>query len=166
MSERFAADHVEISTVLFRYARAIDSKDFAALAAVFAPDAVIDYAVPGGTKLPFAEMVPWLRQSLALFRRTQHTVTNPIIEIDGDGARSTAYLTATHEQVGKTGRRTTFVDHGIYSDEWVRSCEGWRIRVRRLERIFLHGEFQSPDECKRFPADEDPAPPAGNRLRR
>jgi ketosteroid isomerase-like protein len=157
MSTTFANDQIEIAAVLYRYAQAIDSKDMASLREVFTPDAVIDYAVPGGTKRPYAEIGAWLAGALSMFRRTHHVVSNPMVEVEGDVARSTAYLTATHEQVGKNGRRTTFIDHGVYVDRWTRTPTGWRISERRLERRFLQGEVQPPESCKTYPG------PASNR---
>src|SRR5512139_2813386 len=112
MSSTPCADRDEIAQALYLYARAIDAKEFALLDAVFTPDAVIHYAVPGGTRLPLREMVDWLREALSMFRITQHVISNPIIALAGDRADSTAYLTATHEQVGLDGKRTVFVDHG------------------------------------------------------
>jgi len=147
-----SSDRDEIAQVLYLYARAIDGKELALLDSIFVPDAVIDYAVAGGTCLPVREMVAWLSEALSMFRMTQHVISNPLIELDGDRAQSTAYLTATHEQVGLDGKRTVFVDHGIYKDAWVRTPQGWRIRSRRLERFLLHGEFQMPDRCKRYPS--------------
>ena len=76
--------------------------------------------------------------------------------MDGDLADSTAYLTATHEQVGLDGKRTVFVDHGVYKDRWVRTAQGWRIRARRLERFLMHGDFQMPDQCKHYPIAPEP----------
>jgi hypothetical protein len=156
MASARSSDRDEIVQVLYLYARAIDAKELALLDSVFVPDAEIDYAVAGGTCLPLREMVGWLRDALSMFRMTQHVIANPIIELDGDHARSTAYLTATHEQVGLSGNRTVFVDHGIYKDAWVRTSQGWRIRSRRLERFLLHGDFQKPDQCKRYPSAPHP----------
>jgi len=156
MTSTPTADRDEIAQVLYIYARAIDAKEFALLDSVFVPDAVIDYAVAGGTRLPFGEMVGWLREALSMFRMTQHVISNPIVELNGDRAESTAYLTATHEQVGLDGKRTVFVDHGIYKDAWVRTPHGWRIRARRLERFLMHGDFQMPDQCRRYPTSPQP----------
>lgn len=147
---------IEIVETLYLYARAIDAKEFGLLERVFAPNAVIHYDVPGGTRLPVSEMVPWLRNALAMFRMTQHVISNPIVETAGDRVRSAAYLTATHEQVGLDGRRTVFVDHGIYKDDWVKVGGAWRIRARRLQRFLMHGDFQMPDQCKTYPTAPQP----------
>lgn len=144
-------DRMEIVQTLYVYARAIDAKELRLLDRVFTADAVVHYDVPGGSRLSYGELVPWLANALAMFRMTQHVVTNPVVEVLGGRVRSAAYLTATHEQVGLDGRKTTFIDHGIYKDDWVKTADGWRIRARRLQRFFMRGDFQMPDQCKSYP---------------
>ena len=162
MAELSSEDRGAIVETLYLYARAIDAKDFALLDRVFTPDAIIHYDVPGGTRLPYGEMVAWLKNALSMFRMTQHVVTNPIVERHGSRTRSAAYLTATHEQVGLDGRKTLFVDHGIYKDDWVKGPDGWRIRARRLQRFFMHGDFQMPDQCKSYPTAPEPVALGGS----
>jgi len=149
-------DQMEISRLLYRYARAIDSRELDGLRSIFTEDAVIHYDLEGGTKLPVGEMIDWLRTNLRIFRATQHAISAPLVEIDGDRARSTCYLTAVHQQVAVDGCRTVFYDHGIYSDELVRSADGWRIRTRRLNRILMHGDFTMPDQTKPYDAPPEP----------
>jgi len=152
-------DQLEISRLFYRYAHAIDGKDFDSLFEIFTEDAIIHYDMMGGTKLPLAEMVEWLRENLQIFRVTQHAVSNPMIEMDGgadsDTARSICYLTASHQQIDLEGRSTVFIDKGAYHDRLRRTASGWRIERRTLERFLLHGDFVSPDQVKRF----DTAPP-------
>jgi len=157
VTEQDLLDRAQITEVLYRYARAIDAKDYALFGDIFAEDAVIHYDLEGGVKLPVGEMADWLSETLQMFFATQHVITNPVIEIDGDSARSTCYLNASHEQVGLDGRRTVFVDHGIYTDRWVRGPVGWRIRRRTLNRLMMHGDFQMPDDCQKFPGPPHPA---------
>jgi hypothetical protein len=143
-----AADHLEITRQIYRYARAIDTRDWNLLEKLFTKDAVIDYRVPGGTRLELPAMVEWLRASLRIFRTTQHVMSNPLVEIAGDEARSTTYLTATHVQVGLDGEQSVATLHGIYRDAHVRSPDGWRIRERILEPVHAAGRFLGPDEIK------------------
>ena len=42
------SDHDEIMNALGRYARGVDERDFASVAALFTSDADIDYSVGGG----------------------------------------------------------------------------------------------------------------------
>jgi hypothetical protein len=148
-------DVLAIERLLHLYARAIDTRDLDSLREVFAPDAEIHYAVVGGTRLPLAEMIGWLRGALTQFRVTQHAISSPIIDVDGDRARAECYLSAAHVQERLDGREVYVMLHGIYRDELVRRPEGWRIARRRLDHLYATGAFAAPHEVKHF---EKPVP--------
>ena len=150
MPRRRSDDLVEIQQLLYRYARAIDAKDWKALETVFTPDARIHYAVERGAELGARELAAWLGQAMKIFRVTQHVVTNPLVELAGDTARCTSYLTGTHLQVRRDGREVRVTEGSVYRDELVRGPEGWRIRARRLERTWLDGEYLGPEAVRAF----------------
>jgi len=148
---RRSDDLVEIEQLLYRYARAIDGKDWKALETVFAPDARIHYAVERGAELSAGELGAWLARAMRIFKVTQHVVTNPLIELGGDDtARCTSYLTATHLQVRLDGKLVRTTEGSRYSDSLVRSGEGWRIVARKLERIWVDGEYLGPEAAQLF----------------
>lgn len=147
-----AADVSEVTQLLYRYARAIDGRDWKALERVFTPDARIHYAVERGAELSFAELGPWLARALAIFKATQHVITNPLVELAGDSARCTSYLTGTHVQVRRDGTEVLTTEGSMYSDRLVRTPEGWRIAARKLERIWVDGAYLGPDEVRLFPS--------------
>jgi hypothetical protein len=148
------SDHVEITQLLYRYGRAIDARDLTMFDTIFAPDAVVDYAVPGGTALPLPAMTAWLRESLAIFRATQHAMSSPVIELDGDRARASTYVTAVHVQVAVGGEESRAVLYGVYTDELARGPDGWRITRRRLDARIVDGAFLAPDQARRFTVDK------------
>jgi 3-phenylpropionate/cinnamic acid dioxygenase small subunit len=156
--ERADFDRAEISALLHRYARAIDSRNLDDLRHVFTPDAAIEYAMDRGTKLDLPKLVPWLRETLRIFRQTAHEITDPVIVLDGDTAHSICRLVATHIQVELDGRERTVVEGGAYTDEHVRTPEGWRIRTRRLDRHWVEGEYLWPDQVQLFDQPTGPAP--------
>jgi len=146
-----ADDIVEITQLLYRYARAIDTKDWKALECVFTPDARIHYAVERGADLRFAELGTWLARAMTIFKATKHVITNPLIELERDAARCTSYLTGTHVQVRRdTGVQVLTTEGSTYSDELVRTREGWRIASRKLERTWVDGQYLGPDEAQLF----------------
>lgn len=147
------SDVVEITQVLYAYARAIDQKDWKSLERVFTRDARIHYALERGAELGFRELGPWLARSMAIFKATQHVISNPLIEVNGDAATSTAYLVATHVQVRRDGTESLTTEGGRYSDTLVRTPQGWRIATRRLERIWVDGSYLVPPEIRLFPSD-------------
>ena len=147
-----ADDVVEITQLLYRYARAIDARDWKALESIFTPDARIHYAVERGAELRFPELGPWLARAMTIFKATKHVITNPLIELEGDAARCTAYLTATHVQVRRdSGAEVLTTEGSTYTDELVRTPEGWRIRARRLDRTWVDGQYLWGDAAQTFP---------------
>ena len=151
MTDSRTLDHIEIETLLSRYARAIDERDFDLLASVFTHDARIHYDMDQGTRLEFPELAAWLEKALQIFRVTHHVITNPVIEIEADRARSTCYLTCTHVQETLDGRESLIVEGGVYTDLHVRTAEGWRIRQRTLRRAYVNGDYLGPDQVRMFP---------------
>jgi 3-phenylpropionate/cinnamic acid dioxygenase small subunit len=147
---RRSDDIVAIQQLLYRYARAIDAKDWKALGSVFTADARIHYAVERGAELTAAELQGWLAKAMRIFKVTQHVVTNPLIELAEDGAHATSYLTATHLQVKLDGTTVRTTEGSRYLDTLVRTAEGWRISSRRLERTWVDGEYLGPDEVQLF----------------
>ena len=69
------SDRAEITDVLVRYTRAIDTGEWDRLDTVFTPDAQIDYTESGGIAAGFAEVKPWLAEVLpAFFPKRMHTL--------------------------------------------------------------------------------------------
>lgn len=150
-----AADDIcAIQQAIFRYGWCIDHRDFDALDDVFTPDAEVHYNVMGGVKRPWKQMKDFLKQSLQLFRVTQHNMANPMVELDGDRARSRTYGTLVHVQDHKEGDPTLMTHHAIYTDEWVRTEAGWRIASRRLDNLYMNGRVYGPDRVNTYPAPE------------
>lgn len=84
MNMQVVQDKAEIVELMYRYARAIDTKDWALLNSVFTEDAHLDYSSVGYPPGPRDEVIALLRDALTQVPLTQHFVTN--IEIDLDGA--------------------------------------------------------------------------------
>jgi ketosteroid isomerase-like protein len=148
-------DHDAIANALARYARGVDERDFAAVAALFTADATIDYAVTNGAVLKGSELAAWLRRALAIFRTTQHHLGLPVIDVHGASARTHVPVIATHVQRRKDGSDAEQVLYGSYTHEWARTADGWRIRSLRFETRHGRGAFLGPDEIELFPAERD-----------
>lgn len=144
-------DRQEITELLFRYATAIDTKDYALLRTVFTEDALVRYRVPGGRDLRGPELIGWLESAMQVFMATQHVLTNPSIEIRGDRARSRTYLTATHLQRTRDDRTVVAVLHGVYTDRHRRTARGWRITDRTLDAVHVEGDFLDASRVRLFP---------------
>lgn len=120
------ADRLAIGDVLARYCRGIDRCDADELRRVFAPDALIDYG--DGPSLRDAA-IDHLLPALRAMCLTHHSITNTLIEIDGDRAWAETYCTALHI-LGPPGAETELVVGGRYLDRLERRGEGWQITER------------------------------------
>jgi uncharacterized protein (TIGR02246 family) len=115
-----------------RYALACDTRDFDALAHVFAPDAALRTGTSERTGM--AEILTAM-QGLLRYEATSHMVGQQVVDATSDGATGITYCTAHHLTVeGDT--RTDKVMHIRYHDRFVRTDGGWRIAARRLEIVW------------------------------
>ena len=76
LSVQQISDRCEIQDLLIDDARAIDSKNWAALDDVFSTDAWIDYSAMGGAKGNLAEIKEFLAAAMPMFPSTQHLIAN------------------------------------------------------------------------------------------
>ena len=123
---REAVAKQKIADILTRYSRGIDRCDIDTLSAVFWPDATTDY----GSGRQNAQ--DWARATVAALKgmhRTQHAISNILIDIDGDTAQAETYCQAYHEIDGLSGR-VEMVVGGRYLDRLERRNGAWRIADR------------------------------------
>ncbi|MEP9363342.1 nuclear transport factor 2 family protein [Nocardioides sp. CN2-186] len=123
------SDRLEITDVLTRYTRAIDTGEWDKLDTVFTPDATINYVESGGIEATYAEVKPWLAEMLpAFFPVRMHTLGQLDIAVDGDTATCSAYF---HNPMpapdGQGGEKIVEIG-GIYHHTLVRTADGWRSR--------------------------------------
>lgn len=153
-----AADLMEIQQKIYFYGWCVDHRLFDELEQLFLPDSIIHYDVPMGTKKPWSEMKDWLPGGLGQFRVTQHNMSNPMIELDGDRARSRTYGHLIHFFEKKSGEIAPMCHHTIYHDEWIKRPEGWRITHRRLAHLHIDGELPDPKQVVRYAAPKPIVP--------
>jgi hypothetical protein len=141
---------VEIQQKIYFYGWCIDHRDFDALDDLFLPDAIVHYDVQDGTRAVWPEMKKWLPEGLSIFRLTQHNMSNPMVELDGDRARSRTYGHLMHFQELASGAISTSSHHAIYHDEWKRSEGAWRIAARTLTNLYVDGPMLRGDDIVSF----------------
>jgi uncharacterized protein (TIGR02246 family) len=116
-------DIVAIQQLLARYNTAADSGDGAGFAATFTEDGE---AVNGARTAKGCEALAAIGNSVATnVPGIRHWVNNHVIDVDGDHASATVYVTAI--QVGADRKVLTT---GRYADELQRTAEGWRFARR------------------------------------
>ncbi|MYI83694.1 MAG: nuclear transport factor 2 family protein [Chloroflexi bacterium] len=145
-----ADDRLEIMEVVARYAYAWDAKDAAAYAACFTEDAELAVYTRGREAPAISErgrdaIESWARRSHSgelegmrepdAEERTRHAPGGVVFDaLEGDAAQTRAMLFETRV----SGGRSTAIPQisGVYTDEWRRTAEGWRLsrRVLRMDR--------------------------------
>lgn len=131
-------DREQIRDQLVSYGLALDAHDWDRLRTVFVPEAVADYGDLEGRNEGIDEIIAACHRALVGLDSSQHLVANLDVRIDGDRATATCYLHAQHYLVSASGVNT-FVVGGTYRDELIRTPEGWRITLRKLETSWTDG---------------------------
>ncbi len=122
---RTDADSRAVAALYATYADALDRREFERLAEVFTADVTARYGDRGPISgLP--ALVEYMRSSHADVAGTRHRVVDVEVTVSGDTATSTAAKRNDLELPDGPAVVT-----GRYTDELVRTPDGWRIRRRR-----------------------------------
>lgn len=128
---RELADRREIAELIYAYCERFDRNEPDGVAALFTPDAVIDYN-PETPSVTGEELRASVATGLGeIFAATSHHVSNVSITFeDADHARSLCYLDAWHRY--RDGSPDGFL-WGRYLHAFVRTGDGWRITELLLQ---------------------------------
>jgi SnoaL-like domain len=140
-------DHNEIIAVTYRYALALDTRDWALLKDCFTPDAIADFGV-WGKAVGVEQIIAAARPVMEGMDRTQHMIMNHLITLKGNEADCLCYLVAEHLLAAAAGGPTS-TTRGLYRDRLVRTPAGWRIVARTLEVTWRDGNIGIFDEALR-----------------
>ncbi len=135
----------DVTAVMHRYAQTIDRRQFDRLRTCFTDDCTW-HGYPGVTPetapVGSEAIVGWISSRLGLYGRTQHFLGQVIVELDGERARSEAYVQAYHLLADDP----TQVVHlfGSYLDEY-RKVDGlWTIDRHELDLIHIEKRPANP----------------------
>lgn len=133
----YLADLRAIETVKYRYLRAVDTKDWVALADTLTEDVMASYGSQvNGKPLNYTDresLLAFLSSAMTPTMSTEHRVTHPIIEIDGDTATGSWYL---QDKVLIPDYDVLIVGAAFYNDTYRRTEDGWRISSTGYDRTF------------------------------
>lgn len=136
----YAQDRAEIEDLMSRYLYAFDWQDADAYAATFAEDGVLEFA--GGIERGHAALGQVMRDMAVREKakadasfpyrrhRVRHYVTNLVLEIEGDTARSTSYWWEFNNDA-RAGR-PYLGTYGHYEDELKRVNGRWLFTHRKV----------------------------------
>lgn len=130
-----ADDRMEISALLYRYARAVETEDWALYRSVFTDDAVIDYSSAGAICGSLDEVAAWLATGFAAIPMSMHYITNiEILAHTGDSASVRAMF---YNPMQLPTMADLSYCGGYYHHDLVRSGDGWRSRGLREENLWF-----------------------------
>ena len=150
MTPQELSDHIEITQVIERYFRSMDTRNFDLLESVFTPDAAMNYDVFQGVKMTYRELLPAFVSFTRQFSFLQHIGGQLLIDLSGDTASSSNNLRAIHVQTTNDGEENEWVVYGVYHDQHVRTDAGWRIAERRFHVTRSVGELLPTDRVKTY----------------
>jgi ketosteroid isomerase-like protein len=137
---RVLLDERAVERTLISLARAMDDRDWAAMADLVDDDALGDFGT--GVLRGRAAIVEFVRGFLDACGPTQHLLGNIVIDVTGDVAVSRAYIRDVHLNAG-ADPSTRFYTLGDYRDRWRRDSAGhWRL----TERIKMNRAHVGPLE--------------------
>ena len=143
MNQAGVSDEAEIARLLYRYARAVDTKDWELYRSVFTQDAVIDYSsagIPAGSRDEIAE---FLSKGFTTIPWSMHYITNIEADVDGDTASVRAMF---YNPMQLPGMAEMSSCGGYYHHELVRTSDGWRSRHLREENVwFVNSPAATPE---------------------
>lgn len=131
-------DRLDLAELLARYARGIDTENYALLADVVTPDMRAEH---GAVTPPLESRDAWfevLRLFSPRFRHARHHVTNIEVELDGDRAVVRALLVCVHD-LDLDGAPALVPVGADYEFTAVRTAAGWRFGT-----IVVHETWQDP----------------------
>lgn len=138
-------DKRALDEMLFRYALALDRRDWGQYRNLLTDDVVFDFCDHGSVGAGTPEFVSGrdnvanaAAKVMAGFDATQHCITNIVHEIAGDNATTRCYLTAEHFLNNDRGDRN--VGCGArYEIDARRTGEGWKIAKLRFITLWFRG---------------------------
>jgi hypothetical protein len=135
-------DRQAVIEALHRFADGIDRRDWVRYRAAFTDEIELDYSSYRPENSGTWTADAWVDKARSLFPgldASQHSITNAIVELDGDIAHVVADVRADHVVV-VDGVTRVYTVAGWYDDELVRTSDGWRIRAKALHMRWAEGD--------------------------
>jgi SnoaL-like domain len=130
------SDEDHIKRVKYRYLRALDTKHWDEFAETLTEDIVGDYGSSLGEEHRFTDrdtLVEFMRKAMPANVITEHRVTHPEIDVDGDEATATWYL---QDRVIVPDFNFMLYGAAFYRDRYRRTPDGWRISATGYKRTY------------------------------
>ena len=134
-------DFNAITTRRYQYALGIDTRDYALLRSIFTDEITMDFEDYSGQPASTMRADDWVANCKVLFDGldgTQHVMTNPLVDVDGDRATCRMYMKAEHFLQNDQGN-DDFALGGYYTDQLIRRDGSWLICGVTLKLFWNRG---------------------------
>lgn len=133
-------DVAAINRLRYEYAFGVDTRDYVLLRSIFVDEILMDFSSYNGRAGARTNADDWVAGCAVLFDgldATQHTMTNPLVDIAEDGRHATQRMAmqAAHFLDG-----IEFTIGGWYEDSLIRTDVGWRIAAVTLNVTWRRGD--------------------------
>lgn len=142
---RMLLDRAQISDVVHRYATGLDMRDWRLYRSIFLDEIEMDFESVG---IPPGRFTAdqWVEDAKTLFKgfdATQHVSSNHVHDIRGDEATCVSYMKAEHfvsrDDLDEATDRDRWTIGGYYTNQLVRTPDGWKLRGVRLTVTWSRG---------------------------
>ena len=131
-----------ITRLRYLYAQSIDTRDWTQLRSIFTDEISMDFtSYSGGSPATLAadDWVEGLKPLFTGLSATQHVMTNPLIEVDGEQATQRMYMKAEHFYQ-EDGGMSEFAIGGYYDDQLIYADRRWLICGVTLTVLWRRGD--------------------------
>ena len=127
-------DHLAIRQLIEAYSDALNTRDFTAMAELFAENAVWQVGPPFNLRFEGAQIIPNIASMVSSFPFLMQMTHGVMVEAAGNQATART----TVREVGQAAHGASGLNSfGIYHDSLVRTAGGWRFAARRFQCLFL-----------------------------
>lgn len=153
-----AADVFAIRQALVSYTAGIDSNDYALFRSGFTEDVRMTFAKRIAPLESLEELARFMEAQHRRLDGSAHRLTNIFFrEFDGQSATVTSYVHALLVQAGHPDGGSYEV-FATYTDEFVRTDDGWRSRRKHAEQFHVRGSSGVLDHAAARAAADQSSP--------
>jgi len=138
-------DRKDIADVIYRFAKGVDTCDWAAYRSCYADTVEFDFSsAHGATPAQTMSADKWVEFASSImpgFDATSHIMSNIICDIRGDIADVRVSLYAEHYLANVSGENSHEVG-GFYSHQMKRTPQGWKIHKAKLTQTYTKAPAQ------------------------
>ncbi len=138
----FFDERVTVAQLVYNYALGIDTQNWTLFRSIFTDEIYMDFESWNGIK-PYKIAVDDLVRNISVYfaglDSTQHSLSNPQVQVTGNKARCVVYMQAEHFLCDEVPNRR-FVIGGYYTDELVNTEMGWKIQSVKLTVLWERGD--------------------------